>query len=57
MFEISTTPGTALLAGRREFRHHGGMSKRQQRAYDHRLVRLVQQTGDVSIATRAGGPG
>ena len=30
--------------------------KRAQRTYDHRLVRLVQDTGDVSIAIRAGVP-
>lgn len=30
--------------------------KRSQRAYDHRLVLLVQQTGDASIATRIGVP-
>jgi len=31
-------------------------SKRIQRIYDHRLVELVQQTGDPSIATRLGIP-
>ena len=31
-------------------------TKRQTRVYDHRLVLLVQQTRDVSIATRAGVP-
>lgn len=30
--------------------------KRTQRAYDHRLVSLVQETGDTSIATRLGVP-
>jgi transposase InsO family protein len=30
--------------------------QRAQRAYDHRLVRLVQDTGDTSIATRLGVP-
>jgi hypothetical protein len=27
-----------------------------QRSYDHRLIRLVQQTGDATIATRIGVP-
>jgi len=31
-------------------------SKRRQQSYDHRLVQLVQQTGDASIATRIGVP-
>jgi transposase InsO family protein len=31
-------------------------SKRHQRIYDHRLVLLVQQTGDATIATRLGVP-
>ena len=30
--------------------------ERQQRTYDHRLVRLVQDTGDMTIATRLGVP-
>jgi len=30
--------------------------RRRQRSYDHRLVQLVQQTGDASIATRIGVP-
>jgi hypothetical protein len=30
--------------------------KRHQRSYDHRLVRLVQETGDPSIATNVGVP-
>lgn len=30
--------------------------KRPHRAYDHRLVQLVQESGDVSIATRLGVP-
>src|SRR5687768_6238670 len=29
---------------------------RQQRSYDHRLVRLVQETGDTAVATRLGVP-
>jgi hypothetical protein len=29
---------------------------RSQRSYDHRLIRLVQQTGDATIATRIGVP-
>src|SRR5262245_10008510 len=34
-----------------------GMSpQRRQRAYDHRLVQLVQGTGDPCIATRLGVP-
>ena len=38
-------------------RHHGGMStERQQRVYDHRLIRLVQETGDATIATGLGIP-
>jgi len=37
--------------------HHAGMAaKRTQRRYDHRLLRLVQDTGDASIATRIGVP-
>jgi transposase InsO family protein len=31
-------------------------AKRHQRTYDHRLVHLVQQTGDPTIATRLGVP-
>ena len=31
-------------------------SKRIQRSYDHRLVHLVQETGDATIATRIGVP-
>ena len=30
--------------------------KRPRRAYDHRLVQLVQESGDLSIATRFGVP-
>jgi hypothetical protein len=30
--------------------------KRAQRSYDHRLVRLVQETGDITIATKLGVP-
>ena len=30
--------------------------KRLQQIYDHRLVQLVQQTGDATIATRLGVP-
>src|SRR5262245_36057795 len=30
--------------------------KRAQRSYDHRLVRLVQKTGDITIATKLGVP-
>jgi transposase-like protein len=30
--------------------------ERQQRTYDHRLVRLVLETGDMTIATRLGVP-
>lgn len=39
------------------FRHHGGMkSSRYTRFYDARLVRVVQTTGDPSIAVRQGVP-
>ena len=31
-------------------------AKRTQRSYDHRLLRLVRDTGDASIATRIGVP-
>jgi len=31
-------------------------TKRHLRLYDHRLVRLVQETGDATIATGIGGP-
>ena len=31
-------------------------SARTQHTYDHRLIRLVQQTGDTTIATRIGVP-
>jgi putative transposase len=31
-------------------------SKRHQRSYDHRLVRLVQETGDTGLATSMGVP-
>ena len=31
-------------------------NKRSQRSYDHRLVRLVQETGDARIATGLGVP-
>jgi hypothetical protein len=31
-------------------------SERPQRIYDHRLIRLVQDTGDITIATRLGIP-
>ena len=30
--------------------------QRRQRIYDHRLVQLVQDTGDIAIATRLGVP-
>src|SRR5262245_19658859 len=37
--------------------HPGGMiRKRAQRSFDHRLVRLVQETGDITIATKLGVP-
>ncbi len=29
-------------------------TERRQRIYDHRLVRLVQETGDATIATNLG---
>ncbi len=32
------------------------MSARRNRTYDHRLVQLVQRTGDIDIATRRGVP-
>jgi len=32
------------------------LRKRAQKTYDHRLVRLVQETGDISIATRLSVP-
>ena len=39
------------------FRHHGGMgTRRRQRSYDHRLVQLVQEARDPTIATRLGVP-
>ncbi len=31
-------------------------TKPRQRTYDHRLVRLVQETGDTTIATHIGDP-
>jgi hypothetical protein len=31
-------------------------SRRRQQSYDHRLVHLVQETGDATIATRLGVP-
>jgi len=31
-------------------------AKRTQRSYDHRLLHLVRDTGDASIATRIGVP-
>ncbi len=36
--------------------HPGMKPERQQRTYDHRLGRLVQDTGDMTIATRLGVP-
>jgi putative transposase len=53
-----STPGTSPpLAPAARFRHDGGMNPtRRQRTYDHRLVLLVQQTRDVTIATRVGVP-
>ena len=36
--------------------NEGAGTKRTRRTYDHRLVRLVQDTGDASIATCLGVP-
>ena len=53
-FYAYCVPPSSLRPRRRQ---HAGMStERRLRIYDHRLVRLVQETGDARIATSMGGP-
>ena len=61
LYEFSTrlmySEPPPLSPGCLSVQHSGGMTrKRVQRTYDHRLVRLVGDTGGVSIATRLGVP-